>query len=143
MRLFNGQAFLAYTQNKNRNQLGKLEVSLPPMNLLFLCSRNQWRSPTAEAICKNRPGISVKSAGTEPSARVRVNAKLITWADVILVMEQKHKRRITGMFREDIGSRKIVVLDIPDDYQFMDPDLVEELTTRVDALMSRSWEIIL
>jgi len=103
-------------------------------NLLFLCSRNQWRSPTAEVIFKNKPGIDVKSAGTEPSARVRVNANHIAWADVILVMEQKHKRRIVEMFREEIGHRKIVVLDIPDNYQFMDPELVEEITSRVNVL---------
>jgi len=104
------------------------------MHLLFLCSRNQWRSPTAEVIFKNRPGIEVKSAGTEPAARVRVNARHISWADVILVMEQKHKRRIMEMYREEIGERKIEVLDIPDDYQFMDPELVEDLTTKIEAL---------
>ncbi len=59
------------------------------MNILFVCSRNKWRSPTAEAIFKDRQGLNVKSAGTEPSARRRVTAKLIDWADTIFVMGKR------------------------------------------------------
>ena len=62
------------------------------MNILFVCSRNHWRSPTAETIYKNRSGINVKSAGTEPSARIKLNSKIIEWADLIFVMEKKHKQ---------------------------------------------------
>lgn len=60
------------------------------MNILFVCSRNQWRSPTAETIYKNTSGLFVKSAGTEPSAKIRINYKHILWADLIFVMEKKH-----------------------------------------------------
>ncbi len=62
------------------------------MNLLFICSRNNWRSPTAESIYKNREGFNVKSAGTEPSARIKVNAKLIDWADTIFVMKKNIRK---------------------------------------------------
>ncbi len=73
------------------------------MNLLFVCSRNQWRSPTAEEIYKKRNGFNVRSSGTEPSARIKLNLKTILWADVIFVMEKKHKQ-ILLTFSSVLGS---------------------------------------
>jgi predicted protein tyrosine phosphatase len=106
-----------------------------PLNILFVCSRNQWRSPTAEALYKNYPGVMAKSAGTEPSARIKLTSKLISWADVIFVMEKKHKQRIYERFGPDVDQEKIVVLDIPDEYSFMDPELVADIKARVDPFI--------
>lgn len=101
------------------------------MNILFVCSRNQWRSPTAEAIFKNSPKYQVKSAGTEESARIRLTEKLVNWADIIFVMEKKHKQRIRQKFGALLATKNIIVLDIPDEYQFMDPELIDSLKTSV------------
>lgn len=62
------------------------------MNILFVCSRNQWRSPTAEAIYKNHTDINARSAGTSTSAKIKLTAKMILWSDIIFVMEKKHKQ---------------------------------------------------
>ncbi len=105
------------------------------MNILFVCSRNQWRSPTGEQIYKNVQGINAKSAGTEPSARIKINAKLIDWADIIFVMEKKHKQRVSEKFREEASQKKIIVLDIEDNYHFMDAELVEEIKTKVESYL--------
>ncbi len=97
------------------------------MNLLFICSRNQWRSPTAEALFKNHPNINAKSAGTEPSARIKVNEKMLLWADLIFVMEKRHKQRLQQKFDDILQDKEVIVLDIADDYKFMDKELVEIL----------------
>lgn len=102
------------------------------MNILFVCSRNQWRSPTAENIYKNRSGISVKSAGTEPSARIKLNSKIIGWADIIFAMEKKHKQRMLENFPVETMRKKIVILDIPDEYKYMDQELIDEIQSKVD-----------
>lgn len=102
------------------------------MKLLFICSRNQWRSPTAEAIYKNTEGVEARSAGTEPSARVRLNQKHIDWAELIFVMEHKHKQRIAQLFDID---KEIIVLDIPDEYGYMDEELVAMLKESVDSYL--------
>lgn len=101
------------------------------MNILFVCSRNKWRSLTAETIFKNHSDHQIKSAGTEPSARIKINAKLIIWADLIFVMEKKHRQRISERFPEETDGKEIIILSIPDDYQYMDEDLIEELTSKV------------
>ncbi|WP_029281128.1 low molecular weight protein tyrosine phosphatase family protein [Pedobacter sp. R20-19] len=101
------------------------------MNILFVCSRNKWRSLTAETIFKNHSDHQIKSAGTEPSARIKINAKMIIWADLIFVMEKKHRQRISDRFPVEVNKKEIVTLGIPDDYQYMDEDLIEELTTKV------------
>ncbi|MBE5317553.1 protein tyrosine phosphatase [Pedobacter sp. MR2016-19] len=101
------------------------------MNILFVCSRNKWRSATAETIYKNHPEHQVRSAGTEPSARIKISVKLITWSELIFVMEKKHKQRIFERFPEEMYEKEIITLDIPDDYQYMDEELIEELNAKV------------
>lgn len=102
-------------------------------NILFICSRNQWRSPTAERVWKNCPDINVRSAGTSSSAKRTVSIKDIEWADVILVMEEKHKNRLQTSFRRTLLHKELYILDIPDEYQFMDTELVSILTSEVGA----------
>lgn len=103
--------------------------------LLFVCSRNQWRSPTAEAVYQNDPRVEVSSAGVSASARRRVTEKLLRWADVVLVMEHEHKRRIREQFPDLIHELRIEVLDIPDDYPFMHPELVTLIRERVEPFI--------
>jgi predicted protein tyrosine phosphatase len=96
-------------------------------NLLFICSKNQWRSPTAELLFKNHPTHNARSAGTSNKARIKLNQKLIAWADVIYVMERKHRDLLRLKFADSVGNKKIEVLNIPDDYQFQDPYLIQLL----------------
>ena len=109
-----------------------------PTNVLFVCSRNQWRSPTAEQVFANDPTLAVRSAGTSPKARRTVNESDIRWADVVLVMERKHRDRLRATFARGMQYKPVHVLDIPDDYAFMDPDLVELLETMVPPLLGTS-----
>ena len=94
-------------------------------NLLFICSKNQWRSPTAELLFKNHIVHNARSAGTSDKARIRVNQKMIDWADVVFLMEYKHRDILKQAF--NLQDKKLVVLDIPDDYQFNDLELIEIL----------------
>jgi len=102
-----------------------------PKKALFICSRNRWRSPTAEALFDGINGWQAKSAGTEPGARVRVTAGLLGWADMIFVMEKKHLRRLQDKFPEELAGKRLACLNIPDDYQFMQPELVKLLQATV------------
>ena len=86
------------------------------MKVLFLCSRNQWRSPSAEEVFRNRQGVVVRSAGTSPKARRRVSQKDLDWADLVVVMENKHR----DMLRQRFGRPLLVpvhVLHIPDEFR--------------------------
>lgn len=105
------------------------------LNLLFVCSRNQWRSPTAEQIWRKRPGIQARSGGTSPSARHTVSVDDVRWADVIFVMEQKHKSRLAAAFSGLLADKTVHVLDIPDEYKYMDPELVEMLEQSVGSIL--------
>ncbi len=107
------------------------------LNLLFVCSRNQWRSPTAEKIFGGRAGFSTRSAGTSSSARKRVSAADIDWADVVFVMEKRHKECLLRDFSNELRPKQLHVLDIPDQYEFMDPELVDELRAAVDPILGR------
>ena len=96
-------------------------------NLLFICSKNQWRSPTAELLFKDHPIHIARSAGTSNNARIKVNQKQINWADEIYVMERKHSDIIKQRFH--LTDQKLIVLDIEDNYQFSDTELIEILKT--------------
>ena len=100
-------------------------------HFLFVCSQNRLRSPTAEHIFADHPGIEVSSAGTNNDAENPLSAELVKWADAIFVMERAHRNKLQSRYRAAIGARRIVCLGIPDDYEFMDPTLVHLLKSRM------------
>ncbi|MBO9711899.1 low molecular weight protein tyrosine phosphatase family protein [Sphingomonas sp.] len=100
-------------------------------NILFVCSQNRLRSPTAEQVFADHPGIEVGSAGTNHDADNPLSHELIEWADLIFAMERTHRNKLQKRFRSALNGKRIVVLDIPDDYAFMDPDLVALLKARM------------
>ncbi len=106
-----------------------------PKKVLFICSMNKWRSPTGEEIFRKDTGLSVRSAGTVRGAKRTISAADIRWADIILVMEEKHKSRLQARFRDEVRYKTLHVLDIPDEYRYMDPDLVELLRTKAEPLI--------
>lgn len=99
--------------------------------VLFVCYQNRRRSATAERLFCKREGLDVRSAGIGPEALVRVNARMIEWADAIFVMEESHRRALEGMFPGHAALKRITCLDIPDEYGFLDPELVDLLNARV------------
>lgn len=101
--------------------------------LLFVCSRNLWRSPTAESLFKNHPRYDARSAGTSNSARIKVTDCHIGWADVIICMERKHVEILRQKFPGELAGKQLVTLRIPDDFPFMDPVLIELLRTELAA----------
>ncbi|AHG21163.1 phosphotyrosine protein phosphatase [Chania multitudinisentens RB-25] len=105
------------------------------MNVLFVCSRNQWRSPTAEQIWKRTPGLTTRSAGTSRHAKKTVTPELLQWADMIFVMEHKHKNRLVANYRRLLDRKPLHVLDIPDEYQYMDPELITLLQQSTEAYL--------
>ena len=97
------------------------------LKILFVCSRNKWRSPTAEKLWDGFLNYEARSAGTENGARVKVTAGHVGWADLIVVMEKKHRRRLQSQFGHDLDRKQLVCLNIPDDYDFMDAELISQL----------------
>ncbi len=110
------------------------------MNLLFVCSMNQWRSPTAENIFRRLEGISARSAGTSRKARRQIKLDDIRWANMIFVMEEKHLSRLRGDFRGELRHKDAHVLDIPDQYRYMDPELIDLLQTAVSPWIDDSGD---
>ncbi|TWU02916.1 low molecular weight protein tyrosine phosphatase family protein [Stieleria varia] len=105
------------------------------INVLFVCSKNQWRSPTAEAVYRDDPRVSVRSRGTATSAKQTIHAADLAWADLVLVMEDKHRHRLLADFPGEAKYLPIQVLHIPDDYQFMDPELIELICSSAEPFI--------
>ncbi|NKN01979.1 low molecular weight protein tyrosine phosphatase family protein [Rhizobium leguminosarum] len=100
-------------------------------NVLFICSQNKLRSPTAEQVFASWPDIEVSSAGTNNDAENPLSNELIEWADIVFVMEKAHRAKIQGKYRSALKGKRLIYLDIPDDYDFMDPTLVQLLKVKV------------
>lgn len=103
-------------------------------NLLFLCSQNKLRSPTAEAVFTGWPGIEVDSAGLNHDAVVPLSPEQVEWADVIFVMEKEHRNKLQRKYKHHLKGQRVIVLGIPDVYDCMDPALVELLKHKVPPL---------
>lgn len=98
--------------------------------ILFLCSQNKLRSPTAEAIFADHPKIDVDSAGLNHDAEVPLSEEQVEWADLIIVMEKVHRNRLNRKFKKALAGKRVAVLNIPDNYDYMDPDLIVLLKSR-------------
>ena len=102
-------------------------------HVLFLCSQNKLRSPTAEAIFSNIEGFEVRSAGLNNDAVVPISPELVEWADYIFVMEKSHRNKLQKKYRKYINKQRIICLNIPDEYEFMDEGLIRLLKQRIGS----------
>ena len=105
--------------------------------ILFLCSRNRLRSPTAEQVFADYPGVETSSAGLAPDAEETLTLEHLENLDIIFVMEKTHRARLNRQFKKHLGKAKIVCLDIPDNYDFMQPELITLLEARVTPHLKR------
>lgn len=105
------------------------------MRALFICSRNRLRSPTAEQLFCAWPGVQTDSAGLAPDAEVPLSAEHVEWAELIFVMERVHQRRLQQRFGAQLKGRRVICLAIPDDYDYMQPELIELLERKVGSYL--------
>jgi predicted protein tyrosine phosphatase len=108
---------------------------MPKLRVLFICGRNQKRSPTAARIFQNDSRMEVRSAGTSDSSRRKVSEGDLQWAELIVVMERKYAARLRAGF-DHVAWPRIETLEIPDEYEFMDPELVELLRDGLDPILT-------
>ena len=99
--------------------------------LLFVCSENRLRSPTAESVFSEHLRVEAIGAGTNKDAATTVSGDLIEWADVIFVMEKSHRSKVSKKFKDLLKGKRLVVLDIPDNYEYMDDELVQLFKSKV------------
>ncbi|MES2439105.1 MAG: low molecular weight protein tyrosine phosphatase family protein [Verrucomicrobiota bacterium] len=100
-------------------------------HLLFICSQNKLRSPTAEAVFAGMPGIDVDSAGLNNDAVVPLSPEQVEWADLIFVMEKEHRNKLHRKFKRHLNGQRVIVLGIPDEYEYMDLDLIQLLKVKM------------
>ncbi|MGC4009474.1 MAG: low molecular weight protein tyrosine phosphatase family protein [Pseudomonas sp.] len=102
---------------------------------LFICSRNRLRSPTAETVFASWPEVETDSAGLAPDAEVLLSAEQLDWADLVFVMERRHRQALLRRFPVAMRSKRLVCLDIPDDYAYLQPELVLLLERKVGPFL--------
>lgn len=105
--------------------------------LLFVCTVNRMRSATAHQIYTDDSRFEIKSAGTDSEANTVLSQELLDWADSIVVMEKHHRSKIRKLYPDIYDSKKIVCLYIPDDYEYMQPELINILKYRVENVYSK------
>jgi predicted protein tyrosine phosphatase len=104
------------------------------LKILFVCTINRMRSATAHKIFEDDPRFEVKSAGTDKSAATPLSPELMDWADAIVVMEKHHRNFIRSKHSHYYNNKKIVCLYIPDEYEFMQPELIHILKLRMEEV---------
>jgi predicted protein tyrosine phosphatase len=109
-----------------------------PVRVLFVCHYNRSRSATAERVFAKDPRLDVRSAGTSDDALVKVNARMLEWADIIFIMDRGQQQWLEARFADAPALSRIVNLDIADDYTFLDPGLVALLQERANPHIEKT-----
>lgn len=104
-------------------------------NALFLCSQNKLRSPTAETVFAKWPDVETDSAGLNNDAETTLSPEQIGWADIVFVMEKTHRTKLQKHFGRYLRDKRVICLDIPDDYKYMQPELVRLLETKAGKFL--------
>jgi predicted protein tyrosine phosphatase len=105
-------------------------------NLLVICGRNKKRSRTAEFIFKNDDRINIRSAGISPKSDRKISENDLRWATLVAVMETEQRSKIRELYSH-LELPAIEVLHIPDDYEFMNEELVQMLTDKINDILNR------
>jgi predicted protein tyrosine phosphatase len=105
---------------------------LSRQRILFVCTANVDRSPTAEDLYARDPRYDVRSAGTAVYATQTLSRELLLWADKVFVMNERHDqhRTLVRMRFPDV-QRPLVDLDVEDRWRRGHPELVELLLRRL------------
>ena len=103
--------------------------------ILFVCTANQQRSPTAERMYNDAPRFEVRSAGTHAFSGNDITADILNWADTVVVMEERHPGEIRTRFPSEAEETEIVVLDVPDIFQYIDQRLQPEIRDRFEVMV--------
>jgi len=102
---------------------------------LFICTQNRLRSPTAEQVFSAWPNVEAESAGLGNDANVPVSPEILGWADTIFVMEKAHKNKLSKKFGSYLNGKRIICLDIPDEYEYMQPELIRLLESKAGKFL--------
>ena len=105
-------------------------------HILFVCSQNKLRSPTAETIFSEKEGFDVHSAGLNNDAEISLTSELVEWADYIFVMEKAQKNKLRKKFGQYLNEQRVICLDIPDDYEYMDSELIVILEQKLGSFFT-------
>lgn len=109
------------------------------MCVLFVCTVNRLRSPTAETLFSAYPGIEAVSAGTDSTATRPLTSGLVASADVIFAMESHHREQIRKKFKQRPPDNRIITLNIPDVFERDQPELIailkDKVTPRLESLL--------
>ena len=111
--------------------------TLEKSRILFVCTVNRMRSATAAKIYESDIRFDVQSAGTDPSAATVINRSLLEWAKCIVVMEKHHRNFIRARYPDIYNTKKIVCLYIPDEYDFMQEELILLLKKRFEEVFGK------
>ncbi len=103
-------------------------------NILVICGRNKKRSRTAESIFRNDSRFYIRSAGLSPQSERKVSEKDVNWADLIFVMESNQRSKLSSQFLH-LELPQVEILHIPDDYEYMDEELIELLTEGINGVL--------
>lgn len=109
-------------------------------NILVVCGKNKRRSRTADYLFKNNGRFAIRSVGLSPKSNRKISEKDIQWAHLIFVMTPPQKDMISGTYRHmDLAS--IEILNIDDEYEYLDNSLIELLHDRINSTLSLVYNI--
>lgn len=107
--------------------------------VLCVCTAGLLRSPTAAVVLANDFDCNTRCAGiSQEHALIPVDEVLLTWAEEIVCMDKEQERRIKSLLKKLNIERSIICFDIPDQYGYKNPILVQMIRERYREYLADS-----
>jgi len=101
--------------------------------VLFVCSMGILRSATASRIYAKK--YNTRSAGSWGDALIPLTPILIAWANEIVFVNKENYNNACSEFGKDVFiETPTKVLDIPDEYPHMHPELIKEFEQQYEPI---------
>lgn len=102
----------------------------PDKRVLFVCSAGLLRSATGARLYAKK--YNTRACGSTSYALIPISDNLIVWADEIVFVNEENYLDVTDKY--NLEKKKIVVLDIPDNYSHMAPELIQAFSNQYEGI---------
>jgi predicted protein tyrosine phosphatase len=117
------------------DQRGRARIG--PMKLLFVHARGDPSRSFPEQVLNGDPRVAFRTVSLGDEELSAPEEEVISWADVIVVMEKRMRHIIRRRFKPAGRTKRVVCLHLPEQYDMQDPTYLRLFRERIEVYLAK------